>query len=541
MKYAEALTNLHKSGINKNSTPQEIAAASVGTTVGQNGRPNISSISQGVGYGSALKNLNSNPQPNVNQNSSGAKSNATGSQNNTGNNANTNPTGSTKPSSSANTSRSANPTSSSARLSNADYNRLAAQIVGVPVDRNGNPVCNSYEQYMQFGQTLSNLHNGGINANSTPHEIAAASVGAKNNTPNIFNPSQLMGYSKALLNLLKGTQQVVSYVEPNSNAAKNNSNENVKQTGSSQPVNYKVTNAVSFLAAQNLGISTDSTGTPHISNPSDGKKFMEECDRLRENEDKIMAAAAAGISVDRDGNPRPQNTYEETAYKRAYELLFGNSGKNRRNVVPLLHAEDGMKNTGEEDSSAGQDVDFSKSTYESYAKVTKSWQKAIREDKFENGGYTYIDENGLYRSAKNAGVKSNDDYYIVAMGNGFPIAAEQYQDAPTHGGANMGYTAQVTLQDSSGRTYTIDVLVGDTKGASNSLVPHDHPIEFIVNGSPNPEICSKDNVNYTKLLGSKGVTSITDISVYENGARYAYAEWYDNAPHPYDPIIVERR
>ena len=60
MKYAEALTNLHKSGIDRNSTPQEIAAASVGTTVNKNGAPNISSLSQGQGYGSALKNITSN-------------------------------------------------------------------------------------------------------------------------------------------------------------------------------------------------------------------------------------------------------------------------------------------------------------------------------------------------------------------------------------------------------------------------------------------------------------------------------------------------
>lgn len=56
MKYGQTLSNLHKSGIDKNSTPQEIAAAGVGTTVDKNGRPNISSASQGQNYGKALKN-----------------------------------------------------------------------------------------------------------------------------------------------------------------------------------------------------------------------------------------------------------------------------------------------------------------------------------------------------------------------------------------------------------------------------------------------------------------------------------------------------
>ena len=196
MKYADALTNLHKSGIDRNSTPQEIAAASVGTTVNKNGTPHISSVSQGQGYGNALKNITSNTpasgaKANNNQNTSGTKPAST---NNTNNNSNANTTGSTK------TTSSANSTSAPSRLSNADYNRIAAQIVGVPTDEKGNPVCNSYEQYMQFGQTLSNLHNGGINANSTPQEIAAASVGTKNIGSIILNPSQLISYGNALKN-----------------------------------------------------------------------------------------------------------------------------------------------------------------------------------------------------------------------------------------------------------------------------------------------------------------------------------------------------
>ncbi|MBD5140595.1 MAG: hypothetical protein HDT25_04150 [Ruminococcus sp.] len=227
MKYAEALTNLHKSGIDRNSTPQEIAAASVGTTINKNGTPNISSISQGQSYGSALKNITSNPQPNVSQNSSGANSSTSSSRNNTNNNANPNTTSSTKSASSTNS------TSSSSSLSNADFNRLAAQIVGVPTDANGNPVCNSYEQYMQFGKTLANLHNGGINKNSTPQEIAAASAGIKldkNGKPIFSNDTQRQNYNRALNVSCQIAEDVSSGAPAKSNGDKININNDSQST-----------------------------------------------------------------------------------------------------------------------------------------------------------------------------------------------------------------------------------------------------------------------------------------------------------------------
>lgn len=220
MKYADALTNLHKSEIDRNSTPQEIAAASVGTTVNKNGTPNISSVSQSQGYGNALKNITSNTP------ASGTKPAST---NNANNNSNANTTGSTK------TTSSANSTSAPSRLSNADYNRIAAQIVGVPTDEKGNPVCNSYEQYMQFGQTLSNLHNGGINANSTPQEIAAASVGTKldkSGKPIISNVPQGQNYGKALKATLKLVEDVSCGAPAKSNGEKVNINNNSQSTDS---------------------------------------------------------------------------------------------------------------------------------------------------------------------------------------------------------------------------------------------------------------------------------------------------------------------
>lgn len=41
------------------------------------------------------------------------------------------------------------------------------------------------------------------------------------------------------------------------------------------------------------------------------------------NKDKIMAAAAAKIPVDQNGELKPKDMNAEIAYKRAYELLFG--------------------------------------------------------------------------------------------------------------------------------------------------------------------------------------------------------------------------
>ncbi len=58
--------------------------------------------------------------------------------------------------------------------------------------------------------------------------------------------------------------------------------------------------------------------------PAVRNKFYAERNKLMENKDKIMAAAAAKIPVDQNGNPKPQNMNEGIAYKCAYELLFGN-------------------------------------------------------------------------------------------------------------------------------------------------------------------------------------------------------------------------
>ena len=76
MKYAEVLTNLHKSGINGNSTSQEIAAASVGTKLDKNGKPIISNVTQGQNYGNTLNNIKSDTHQEVsyvNSNQSGVK------------------------------------------------------------------------------------------------------------------------------------------------------------------------------------------------------------------------------------------------------------------------------------------------------------------------------------------------------------------------------------------------------------------------------------------------------------------------------------
>ena len=248
------------------------------------------------------------------------------------------------------------------------------------------------------------------------------------------------------------------------------------------------------------------------------------------------ASEITGIPLEKDGKT-PVNC--GSAGKEAFNnALYGEDKTEPNNSPEELHiilvAEKGMTNTGETDQSAGLTVDFSKTTYMSYSKITaaKSWQAAIRDDSFDEGGYTYIDENGFYRSAKKNGVKSDNDYYIVAMGNGIPIAASKFEDkSPDNGNVNAGYTCRITLKDSVGNEYFIDVLVGDTKGSADSLLPHDHPLEFIVNGKPNSAICKNGNVSYGLLVGGEGETSVTSIAVYENGSLYTGSEWGGHWEH----------
>lgn len=230
------------------------------------------------------------------------------------------------------------------------------------------------------------------------------------------------------------------------------------------------------------------------------------------------------------------------------------SNKSSRSYTCVFTAKEGMKNTGEKDQIAGLPIDFSKTTYMSYSKVTNdnSWQAGIRDDSFDNGGYTYVDKNGLYRSTITPGKKSKDDYYIVAMGYGFVNEAQKYDSEydesvalkmkkynndkilnfTSEGKINAGYTYKVELTDSTGANYAIDVLIGSTKGDSNSYVPHDNVIEFIVDGVPKGSVVGKNgNVDYQLLVGANHKTSISKISIYSDSARYTGTEFEGKWTH----------
>ena len=249
-----------------------------------------------------------------------------------------------------------------------------------------------------------------------------------------------------------------------------------------------------------------------------------------------------------------KNSKSGTATYYAQKALEGYQAEKERRKIDnekntlqshlLFSAKSGMTNTGERDQEGGHLIDFSKTTYESINKTTdpSSYQYAILNDKFENGGYTYIDKNGLCRSSKIKGQKSSDDYYVVAMGNKFEQCAKSYDNsydkntaeamAKNNSGkilnytsnktVNVGYTFRVDLMDANGNTYSIDVLMADSKGDSNSFIPHDNVVEFFVDGKPNSQICSvkEKNIDYAALVGASSKTSIQSISIYENSARY---------------------
>lgn len=209
---------------------------------------------------------------------------------------------------------------------------------------------------MKYAEALTNLHKSGIDKNSTPQEIAAASVGTKldkNGKPIISNVTQGQNYGKALGNITPSVNKNPSGVKPNANnntntnttnnklttvvtnvetksiKAKATENNNTIQTNNSNKSSkydeYKVSNALPILAAKNAKIKTNSRGEPIINSASDAKRYMDEYNRLKKNESQIIAAAAAGISVNSNGSPRINSAYEAKAYMNAYKTLFGNN------------------------------------------------------------------------------------------------------------------------------------------------------------------------------------------------------------------------
>ncbi len=96
----------------------------------------------------------------------------------------------------------------------------------------------------------------------------------------------------------------------------------------------------------------------------------------------------------------------------------------------------------------------------------------------------------------------------------------------SEGTVNAGYAYKVDLTDSSGNDYSINVLIGSTKGDSDSFIPHDNVIEFIVDGKPKGDILDAGgNVDYQALVGANNKTSISQISIYPNSVRYTGTEY----------------
>lgn len=82
------------------------------------------------------------------------------------------------------------------------------------------------------------------------------------------------------------------------------------------------------------------------------------------------------------------------------------------------------------------------------------------------------------------GIESDDDYYCIAMAPGFMTRAEAYCIHAEFGYQNFGYKLQIRLSDVNGNSYSMDVVVTDVKGSTdeNDLYPHDHIVEFFVDG-----------------------------------------------------------
>lgn len=220
-------------------------------------------------------------------------------------------------------------------------------------------------------------------------------------------------------------------------------------------------------------------------------------------------------------------TAQKEACAETKEVGSSSAGA-RNNTQEVFKASDAKYNTGAKDQVPGLPMNYAITTYMPYSKIAdgKSWQYGIREDTFDKGGYTYIDENGLYRSAKTAGVKSNNDYYIVAMGSGFNKAANKLDSTAStytgNGTWNRGYTFKVTLTADDGTLYTADVMCGDVKDDKDSLTPHNNLLEFITkDGGPSSNISDTGgNVALSKLVGTSDRVEISSVAAYESGSRY---------------------
>lgn len=118
------------------------------------------------------------------------------------------------------------------------------------------------------------------------------------------------------------------------------------------------------------------------------------------------------------------------------------------------------------------------------------------------------------------GYRSGNDYYCVAMAKGFTKLAEEYCTPAEEGNINYGYKLQVRFEDEDGKSYSMDVIVAEAKGSSDSdeFYPHDHLVEFVVDEKPKGSIVNeKSNVSFDLLLGGKGL-EFKEVYAYKDGA-----------------------
>ncbi|GFI02890.1 MAG: hypothetical protein HFI44_16180 [Lachnospiraceae bacterium] len=205
-----------------------------------------------------------------------------------------------------------------------------------------------------------------------------------------------------------------------------------------------------------------------------------------------------------------------------YPVTSGQTMVEPAELILIYQAEAGALVSGNANESGqaaqkGEPVKYDKSTYLSKWKYK---DKSTPQYYIVNYEDAYIDENGLLRISKMPGYRSGNDYYCVAMAKGFTKLAEEYCTPAEEGNINYGYKLQVRFEDEDGKSYSMDVIVAEAKGSSDSdeFYPHDHLVEFVVDEKPKGSIVNeKSNVSFDLLLGGKGL-EIKEVYAYKDGA-----------------------
>lgn len=199
-----------------------------------------------------------------------------------------------------------------------------------------------------------------------------------------------------------------------------------------------------------------------------------------------------------------------------YPVTSGQMSHGRMQLI--YEAEKGAKTSGKSNDGgpqAGLPVSYSFTTFERrglFGDRTPNHYILYHED-------SYVDENGLIRIRKVQGMETEDDYYCVAMANGFSTAAEALCTPAPKYNANFGFKLQIQLEDSMGNEKSMDVIIADVKASDDSydFYTHTHLVEFIVDQRPGDAISEGGNVSFDKLLDGQDL-EIKRAYAYENGA-----------------------